>query len=198
MAIRTHPTLATSFGPKSSSPAQLVRDGHPAVALARISTLLLSSLLNGRGDLSGDMALRIEKAFGVQDGHRSCGCKAHTTSPKPESARSCPEPRTIRACHPLFIRVHRRPRCALGRACHENRSGTNQSHRRRPSRQRPPHAPVRRARRCGECRYHCVPRAFPHRLSASRSRRKTFVPRTRRGSISNNSLPSKLPICPPR
>lgn len=36
-----------------------------AVAL-RVSRPALSSLLNGRADLSGDMALRIEKAFGVK------------------------------------------------------------------------------------------------------------------------------------
>jgi addiction module HigA family antidote len=36
-----------------------------AVAL-RISRPALSSLLNGSADLSGDMALRIEKAFGVK------------------------------------------------------------------------------------------------------------------------------------
>ena len=36
-----------------------------AIAL-RVSRPTLSSLLNGRADLSGDMALRIEKAFGVK------------------------------------------------------------------------------------------------------------------------------------
>ncbi|MGD0571023.1 MAG: HigA family addiction module antitoxin [Candidatus Sulfotelmatobacter sp.] len=36
-----------------------------AVAL-RVSRPALSSLLNGRASLSGDMALRIEKAFGVK------------------------------------------------------------------------------------------------------------------------------------
>ena len=36
-----------------------------AVAL-RVSRPTLSSLLNGKADLSGDMALRIEKAFGVR------------------------------------------------------------------------------------------------------------------------------------
>ena len=35
-----------------------------------ISRPTLSSLLNGKADLSGDMALRIEKAFGVKDGTR--------------------------------------------------------------------------------------------------------------------------------
>jgi antitoxin HigA-1 len=36
-----------------------------ALAL-RVSRPALSSLLNGKADLSGDMALRIEKAFGVK------------------------------------------------------------------------------------------------------------------------------------
>ena len=36
-----------------------------AVAL-RVSRPALSSLLNGKAELSGDMALRIEKAFGVK------------------------------------------------------------------------------------------------------------------------------------
>ena len=36
-----------------------------AIAL-RVSRPTLSSLLNGRAGLSGDMALRIEKAFGVK------------------------------------------------------------------------------------------------------------------------------------
>jgi len=36
-----------------------------AVAL-KVSRPALSSLLNGKADLSGDMALRIEKAFGVK------------------------------------------------------------------------------------------------------------------------------------
>jgi antitoxin HigA-1 len=37
-----------------------------AAALLRVSRPALSSLLNSRADLSGDMALRIEKAFGVK------------------------------------------------------------------------------------------------------------------------------------
>jgi addiction module HigA family antidote len=35
-------------------------------AALRVSRPALSSLLNGKADLSGDMALRIEKAFGVK------------------------------------------------------------------------------------------------------------------------------------
>jgi addiction module HigA family antidote len=37
-----------------------------AAAALKVSRPALSSLLNGRADLSGDMALRIEKAFGVR------------------------------------------------------------------------------------------------------------------------------------
>ena len=37
-----------------------------AAALLQVSRPALSSLLNSRADLSGDMALRIEKAFGVK------------------------------------------------------------------------------------------------------------------------------------
>lgn len=37
-----------------------------AAAALRVSRPALSSLLNGKADLSGDMALRIEKAFGIK------------------------------------------------------------------------------------------------------------------------------------
>lgn len=37
-----------------------------AAQVLQVSRPALSSLLNGQADLSGDMALRIEKAFGVQ------------------------------------------------------------------------------------------------------------------------------------
>jgi addiction module HigA family antidote len=37
-----------------------------AAAALQVSRPALSSLLNGKADLSGDMALRIEKAFGVK------------------------------------------------------------------------------------------------------------------------------------
>ena len=37
-----------------------------AAAVLHVSRPALSSLLNGRADLSGDMALRVEKAFGVK------------------------------------------------------------------------------------------------------------------------------------
>src|SRR5262245_11970503 len=45
-------------------PLQLtVTAGAKALGVSRVT---LSSLLNGQADLSGDMALRIEKAFGVR------------------------------------------------------------------------------------------------------------------------------------
>lgn len=37
-----------------------------AAQVLQVSRPALSSLLNGKADLSGDMALRIEKAFGVK------------------------------------------------------------------------------------------------------------------------------------
>jgi len=37
-----------------------------AAAALKVSRPALSSLLNGKADLSGEMALRIEKAFGVK------------------------------------------------------------------------------------------------------------------------------------
>lgn len=37
-----------------------------AAAALQVSRVTLSSLLNGKANLSGDMALRIEKAFGVK------------------------------------------------------------------------------------------------------------------------------------
>jgi antitoxin HigA-1 len=37
-----------------------------ASAVLRVSRPALSTFLNGKADLSGDMALRIEKAFGVK------------------------------------------------------------------------------------------------------------------------------------
>jgi addiction module HigA family antidote len=45
-------------------PAGLTVTG--AAAVLQVSRPALSSLLNGSADLSGDMALRIEKAFGVR------------------------------------------------------------------------------------------------------------------------------------
>jgi addiction module HigA family antidote len=41
-------------------------DGTAAAGVLQVSRPALSSLLNAKSDLSGDMALRIEKAFGVK------------------------------------------------------------------------------------------------------------------------------------
>jgi len=43
-----------------------IKQPHAAAAALRVSRPALSSLLNGKADFSGDMALRIEKAFGVK------------------------------------------------------------------------------------------------------------------------------------
>src|SRR5216684_2806728 len=45
---------------------ELARLSITAAAALQVSRPALSSLLNGKADLSGDMALRIEKAFGVK------------------------------------------------------------------------------------------------------------------------------------
>jgi antitoxin HigA-1 len=53
-----------SCAPKSFLPADLTMTA--AAAALRVSRPALSSLQNGKAALSGDMALRIEKAFGVK------------------------------------------------------------------------------------------------------------------------------------
>lgn len=50
------PEIVEAFGLTVTAAAQALRVSRPA----------LSSLLNGRSDLSGEMALRLEKAFGVK------------------------------------------------------------------------------------------------------------------------------------
>jgi len=55
--------------PSRCLPAELYSAGlsvTAAAALLQVSHPALSSLLSRRADLSGDMALRIEKAFGVK------------------------------------------------------------------------------------------------------------------------------------
>jgi addiction module HigA family antidote len=47
-------------------PAGLTVTASASAAALQVSRPALSSLLNGKADLSGDMALRIEKAFGVK------------------------------------------------------------------------------------------------------------------------------------
>ena len=58
-----------------------------AAAALKVSRPALSSLLNGKADLSGDMALRIEKAFGVKM-DTLMRMQASSTLLKPANARS--------------------------------------------------------------------------------------------------------------
>jgi addiction module HigA family antidote len=55
-----------------------------AAAVLGVSRPTLSSLLNGRADLSGDMALRIEKAFGPKMTFRT---SVGGSTVRPEAAR---------------------------------------------------------------------------------------------------------------
>jgi addiction module HigA family antidote len=59
-----------------------------AAAALKVSRPTLSSLLNGKANLSGNMALRTEKGFGIERWTRLCGCSAPTTSPRHANARS--------------------------------------------------------------------------------------------------------------
>lgn len=56
--------------PRSFIRAEIIEPQDLTVTMAarvlQVSRPALSSLLNGRADLSGEMALRIEKAFGVK------------------------------------------------------------------------------------------------------------------------------------
>jgi addiction module HigA family antidote len=64
MPIKNPPHPGDFIRTEIIEPAGLSVTG--AAAALRVSRPALSSLLNGRADLSGDMALRIEKAFGVK------------------------------------------------------------------------------------------------------------------------------------
>ena len=64
MAIKNPPHPGDFIRTEIIDPARLSVTAA-AVAL-QVSRPALSSLLNGKADLSGDMALRIEKAFGVR------------------------------------------------------------------------------------------------------------------------------------
>src|SRR3954469_21165377 len=64
MAMKSPPHPGDFIRTEIIEPARLsVTD---AAAVLRVSRPALSSLLNGKSDLSGDMALRMEKAFGVK------------------------------------------------------------------------------------------------------------------------------------
>lgn len=62
--LKNPPIRAISSAPKLSSPQASPSPG--AAAAPRVSRPTPSSLLNGKADLSGELALRIEKAFGVK------------------------------------------------------------------------------------------------------------------------------------
>jgi addiction module HigA family antidote len=64
MPIKNPPHPGDFIRTEIIEPAGLSVTG--AASALRVSRPALSSLLNGRADLSGDMALRIEKAFGVK------------------------------------------------------------------------------------------------------------------------------------
>src|SRR5208337_3744743 len=64
MAMKNPPHPGDFIRTEIIEPAGLTVTG--AAAVLRVSRPALSSLLNGKADLSGDMALRIEKAFGVK------------------------------------------------------------------------------------------------------------------------------------
>jgi len=64
MAIKNPPHPGDFIRTEIIEPAGL--SVTAAAAALRVSRPALSSLLNGRADLSGDMGLRIEKAFGVR------------------------------------------------------------------------------------------------------------------------------------
>jgi addiction module HigA family antidote len=64
MAMKNPPHPGDFIRTEIIDPAGLSVTG--AAAVLQVSRPALSSLLNGKADLSGDMALRIEKAFGVR------------------------------------------------------------------------------------------------------------------------------------
>ncbi|MGO9125806.1 MAG: HigA family addiction module antitoxin [Terriglobales bacterium] len=64
MPIKTPPHPGDFIRTEIIKPAGL--SVTAAARVLRVSRPALSSLLNGNADLSGDMALRIEKAFGVK------------------------------------------------------------------------------------------------------------------------------------
>jgi antitoxin HigA-1 len=64
MAIKNPPHPGDFIRTEIIAPAGL--SVTAAATALQVSRPALSSLLNGKADLSGDMALRIEKAFGVR------------------------------------------------------------------------------------------------------------------------------------
>ncbi len=77
-----------------------------AAGVPGVSRPALSSLLNAKAGLSGDMALRIEKAFGVKvrrkDGHRACPARPAGNSREALSGRgTATGPKILRSGFPL-------------------------------------------------------------------------------------------------
>ena len=64
MPMKNPPQPGDSIRTEIIEPAGL--SATAAAAALQVSRPALSSLLNGRADLSGDMALRIDKGFGVK------------------------------------------------------------------------------------------------------------------------------------
>lgn len=68
MALKMHPSLAVHVGDWLKT--EIVEpSGATVTALAShfgVSRQALSNLLNGKANLSGDMAIRFEKAFGIE------------------------------------------------------------------------------------------------------------------------------------
>jgi len=60
--VQTRLFIATT----ASHPQTLRKSSLTLIIRCHVSRPTLSSLLNGKADLSGDMALRLEKAFGVK------------------------------------------------------------------------------------------------------------------------------------
>ena len=60
------PASSRRFHSNGDHPACGPARDRAAAAALKVSRPALSGLLNGKADLSGDMALRIEKAFGVK------------------------------------------------------------------------------------------------------------------------------------
>ena len=84
-----------------------------AAAALQVSRPALSSLLNGKADLSGDMALRIEKAFGVKMDTLMRMQSAYDIARRPASVRRTfmsgaftePPTRTHKGLHPATSEV---------------------------------------------------------------------------------------------
>src|SRR5271166_6141986 len=111
-----------------------------AAAALQVSRPALSSLLNGKADLSGDMALRIEKAFGV----KMDTLMRMQASYDIAQTRKREKQIHVRRIRPRFTREGT-PRKALGRNSGSRKGCSRQSHRRPPTHKRWCAGPLRRA-----------------------------------------------------